>query len=150
MDYSAVFLLLVVFSFTSSLCSRVTPANSGSIMIRPQYSQTMIFLRERISNCLWGGILLKQPPQASRCTYTIPNPLREFLRIRLKDWSKRGSILVSSSLALSLSFSSSCLVSEMISSSSFFLTSRSFCLSSNALCSLQLQQISPVPVQQTL
>ena len=101
-------------------------------MIRPQYSQTMIFLRERISSCLWGGILLKQPPQASRCTYTIPNPLREFLRIRLKDWSKRGSILVSSSLALSLSFSSSCLVSEMISSSSFFLTSRSFCLSSNA------------------
>ena len=32
-------------------CSATTPANSGSTMIRPQYSQTMIFLRERISNC---------------------------------------------------------------------------------------------------
>ena len=73
--------------------------------------------------------MLKQPPHASRCTYTTPNPLREFLRIRLNDCNKRGSILVSRSLALSLSFSSSCLVSEIISSSSLFFCSRSFCLS---------------------
>ena len=43
-----------------------TPASSGSIMIRPQYSQTITFLRNLISICFWGGILLKQPPQASR------------------------------------------------------------------------------------
>ena len=65
----------------------------------------------------------------SCCTYTIPNPLREFLRIRLKDCNRRGSILVSKSLALSLNFSSSCLVSEIISSSSLFFCSRSFILS---------------------
>ena len=132
-SYSAVFLLIallvVATGASSTLCSICTPANSGSIIIRPQYSQTITFLRERISSCLWGGILLKQPPQASRCTYTIPNPLREFLRIRLKDCNRRGSILVSKSLALSLNFSSSCLVSEIISSSSLFFCSRSFSLS---------------------
>ncbi len=42
------------------------PANSGSIMMRPQYSQTMIFLPILISICFWGGILLKHPPQAPR------------------------------------------------------------------------------------
>ena len=60
----------------------------------------------------------------------------EFLRIRLKDWSKRGSILVSSSLALSLSFSSSCLVSEMISSSSFFLNVQVFLSFIQRFCAL--------------
>ena len=50
----------------SKCCSAITPANSGSIMMRPQYSHTIIFLRIRISSCFWGGILLKQPPHASR------------------------------------------------------------------------------------
>ena len=113
--YSAVFLLIALLvvdaGASSTLCAISTPANSGSIMIRPQYSQTITFLRERISSCLWGGILLKQPPHASRCTYTIPKPLREFLRIRLNDCNRRGSIFVSRSFALSLSFSSSCFVS---------------------------------------
>lgn len=39
------------FGFSSTaLLSISTPANSGSIMIRPQYSHTIIFLRMRISN----------------------------------------------------------------------------------------------------
>ena len=39
------------FGFSSTaLLSISTPANSGSIMIRPQYSHTIIFLRIRISN----------------------------------------------------------------------------------------------------
>ncbi|EKA82040.1 hypothetical protein HMPREF1205_03998 [Bacteroides fragilis HMW 616] len=52
--YSAFLLiaLLVVTGASSTLCSISTPASSGSIMMRPQYSQTIIFLRERISNCL--------------------------------------------------------------------------------------------------
>ena len=46
-------LLLAGFSLVAStLGCMVTPANSGSIMIRPQYSQTITFLRERISNTL--------------------------------------------------------------------------------------------------
>lgn len=59
---------IVYLDFVSKCFSVSTPASSGSIMMRPQYSQTMIFLRIRISNCFWGGILLKQPPHASRCT----------------------------------------------------------------------------------
>ena len=55
-DYSALFLLIALLvvgaGASSALCSICTPANSGSIMIRPQYSQTITFLRERISNCL--------------------------------------------------------------------------------------------------
>ena len=39
------------FVFSSvALVSVCTPANSGSIMIRPQYSHTIIFLRMRISS----------------------------------------------------------------------------------------------------
>lgn len=42
------------------------PASSGSIMMRPQYSHTIIFLCILISSCFWGGMRLKQPPQALR------------------------------------------------------------------------------------
>ncbi len=45
-----------------------TPASSWSTNIRPQYSHTITFLRKRISNWRCAGILLKHPPQASRCT----------------------------------------------------------------------------------
>ena len=114
----------------SSLTSALTPASSGSMRIRPQYSHTITFLRIRTSNWRCGGILAKQPPHASRCTYTIPSPLRLFLRIRLKAVSKRGSIEISRFLAFSRSFSSSAFVSATISSSSFFFTSRSWLLSS--------------------
>lgn len=101
------------------------PAISGSIMIRPQYSQTMIFLPSLMSICFWGGILLKQPPQAPLCTGTIPSPLRAFLRIRLYAASRRGSMEASVFFAFSRIFSSCALVSETISASSFFFCSRS-------------------------
>lgn len=41
-------------------------AMSLSTRILPQYSQTIIFLREAISSWRCGGILLKHPPHASR------------------------------------------------------------------------------------
>ena len=62
----------------------------------------------------------------------MPKPLREFLRIRLNDCNRRGSILVSKSFAFSRSLSSSCLVSAIISSNSPFFCSRSFFRSSKA------------------
>ena len=40
------------FGFSSTGVSGLTPANSGSINMRPQYSQTIIFLCILISNCL--------------------------------------------------------------------------------------------------
>ena len=51
--YSSVFFRRVArrLGFSSTGASIFTPANSGSIMMRPQYSQTMIFLRMRISSC---------------------------------------------------------------------------------------------------
>ena len=52
-SYSSVFLRVARrrFGFSSAtLFNFSTPANSGSIMMRPQYSQTIIFLRIRISN----------------------------------------------------------------------------------------------------
>ncbi len=59
-------------------------AVSGSATrMRPQYSQTMIFLPSRISAWRWGGMWLKQPPQASRLTVTTAKPLRTLLRMRL-------------------------------------------------------------------
>ncbi len=72
---------------------------------------------------------------------TIPSPLRAFLRIRLNAASRRGSMVVSVFLAFSRIFSSCAFVSETISSSSFFLCSRSLVFSfSNslaaAICSL--------------
>ena len=57
-------------------------ASASSTRIRPQYSQTMIFLLWRISICRWGGMRLKQPPQASRLTVTTASPLRTLRRIR--------------------------------------------------------------------
>ena len=46
---------------------RYSFAGSGSATrIRPQYSQMMIFLPWRMSAWRWGGMRLKQPPQASR------------------------------------------------------------------------------------
>ena len=55
-SYSAVFLLIALLvvgaGAYSTLCSICMTANSGSIMMRPQYSQTITFLRERMSNCL--------------------------------------------------------------------------------------------------
>src|SRR5690606_39166416 len=81
--------------------SVTNPASSGSIMIRPQYSHTMIFLPSLISICFCGGILLKQPPQAPRWMGTMPSPLRAFLRIRLKAANSRGSMVVSVFLAFS-------------------------------------------------
>ena len=57
------------FGFSSATgLSILTPANSGSMRIRPQYSQGIIFLCILMSYWRWGGILLKQPPHASRCT----------------------------------------------------------------------------------
>lgn len=46
--------------------SSVIPAISGSMRIRPQYSQTRIFFLILISSWRWGGMRLKQPPQALR------------------------------------------------------------------------------------
>ena len=67
-SFFSAFLRLRRLGFSSVDFCSCTPASSGSIMMRPQYSQTMIFLRIRMSSCRWGGILLKQPPQASRST----------------------------------------------------------------------------------
>ena len=54
--YSAVFLLIALLAVGAGASSTLwlisTPASSGSIIIRPQYSQTITFLRERISSCL--------------------------------------------------------------------------------------------------
>ena len=120
--YSSSFFLRIerlrVFFFSSPGLSVFIPASSGSMRIRPQYSQTITFLCILMSSCLCGGILLKQPPQASRCTYTMPSPLRAFLRIRLKEARRRGSILVSSSFTFIFRRSSSARVSSMMSSSS--------------------------------
>ena len=74
--------------YSSSLALRMF----WSTKIRPQYSQTMIFFREAISIWRCGGILLKQPPQASRCTVTTASPFLAFLRIRLNAESNRDSI----------------------------------------------------------
>lgn len=51
-------------------------ARSVSTKMRPQFSQTITFLRCLISLCFWGGMKLKQPPQASRSTGTTAKPLR--------------------------------------------------------------------------
>ena len=44
-----IFIYVLCFYFSSE---GVTPANSGSTKMRPQFSHTMIFLRKRISICL--------------------------------------------------------------------------------------------------
>ena len=87
----------------------------------------------RTSSWRCGGIFAKHPPQASRCTYTIPSPLREFFRILLNACSRRGSMESSRFLDFSRSFSSSAFVSAMISSSSFFFISRSW-LRPSSIC----------------
>ena len=110
-----------------------TPASSGSIMIRPQFSQTIIFFLIRISIWRCGGILLKQPEHASRSTYTIPRPLRELLRIRLNEARRRDSIFNSRSCACSRSFSSSAFVSATISSQGPYDAHQASCLTSQAL-----------------
>lgn len=43
-----IYVNLLVFVYITNYSA--TPANSGSTKIRPQCSQTMIFLRKRISN----------------------------------------------------------------------------------------------------
>jgi hypothetical protein len=48
------------------------------VRIRPQCSQTNIFFLVTMSNCLCGGILLKQPPQAPLTTSTTARPFLEF------------------------------------------------------------------------
>ena len=45
-------------------------------------------------NLLFGGMRLKQPPQALRSTTTIPRPLRAFLRMRLNAARVRSSTRV--------------------------------------------------------
>jgi len=110
-------------SFTSAVLI------SLSTNIRPQYSQTIIFFFFWISNCLWGGILLKQPPQASLSTETTASPLRALPLILLYAVRSLGSIIFCISEDLLNKVSSSFLVSETISSSSFFLLSRSSFLS---------------------
>jgi len=54
------------FSTSGSTGLPVPRRKSASTRIRPQCSQTIIFLCVRMSNWRCGGILLKQPPQASR------------------------------------------------------------------------------------
>lgn len=61
----------------------VSSAKPSSIKIRPQCSQTITFLRWRMSNCLCGGIWLKQPEHESRWIETTARPFFEFLRKRL-------------------------------------------------------------------
>ena len=65
---------------------------SSSTSILPQYSQTMIFFLDLISNCLCGGILLKHPPQASRWIVTTARPFLAFRRIRWYAVNNRGII----------------------------------------------------------
>ena len=103
---------------------------SWSTMIRPQFSQTMIFLRWRISSWRCGGTLLKQPLQAFLSIGTTAKPLRAFLRIRLNAVSRRLSIPSSRFFADTRRSSSSFLVSTIIWSSSVFLSLRSSFFSS--------------------
>ena len=130
--------LFIVFPDYFSPGASVTPANSGSIMMRPQYSQTITFLCIFISICFCGGMRLKQPPQALRWIYTMPRPLRAFLRIRLNAANVRVSIRGSRDLAFSRSDSSSCRVSDTISSSSDFFSWRmcSWSLSDSRVASI--------------
>ena len=72
---------------------------------------------------------MKQPPQASRSTGTTAKPFLAFFLILLKAVSNLSSILLSISFALSRRFSSSCFVSEITSSNSFFFNTRSSFLS---------------------
>ena len=65
----------------------------GSTIILPQCSQTNNFLFMRISNCFCGGILLKQPPQASRSTGTTANPFNVLDRTRLYAFNNLSSIV---------------------------------------------------------
>src|SRR5699024_8466804 len=57
-------------------------SSSSETRMRPQYSQTMIFLFCLISNCRCGGMRLKHPPHASRFTVTTASPLRTLERMR--------------------------------------------------------------------
>ena len=105
----------------------------GSTIIRPQCSQTKIFLFILISNCFCGGILLKQPPQESRSTGTTARPLRVFERTLLYAFTKRSSIASPAySDAFTNSFSSFS-VSVIISSNSDFFNFKSFFLSEKSI-----------------
>ena len=96
-------------------------AISLSTKIRPQNSQTIIFLWMRMSNWRWGEILLKQPPQASLSILTTANPFLILVRIRVKAVNNRGSIFSSKCFAFSNNNTSSFFVSAMMSFNSLSL-----------------------------
>ena len=108
------------FFFFLLFFSRISSAISESTRILPQYSQTIIFFLERISNCLCGGILLKHPPQAPRSTLTTARPFLAFSLIRVYALTSLSSISFFISSDRLFSLSSSFFVSEIIILTIFF------------------------------